>query len=204
MHGTSIDTIRINGGRLCLDFINTAAYEASRPAIEFVTGFDDLVRWGLRQELIRPETAQRLRERARLAPSECTSATAQALELRQALRDIFEPNRVSAKVLAGIATLNHILARDAPAAQLVTSKTGAEYAGTAGPIAWLTGPVAISAAELATSKAAAQVQMCPGEGCHWLFIDQSRNGTRRWCSMESCGNRAKARAHYRARRQAPP
>ena len=44
----------------------------------------------------------------------------------------------------------------------------------------------------------ARLKACPAEDCHWAFYDASRNRSRTWCSMQGCGNRAKARA-YRAR-----
>ncbi len=47
----------------------------------------------------------------------------------------------------------------------------------------------------------ARVRVCEGEGCGWLFVDDSRSARRRWCSMSDCGNRAKARAHYRRKSQ---
>src|SRR5581483_5720104 len=61
-------------------------------------------------------------------------------------------------------------------------------------------PIARSAGELMTADALARVRECDGASCTWLFLDESRNRSRRWCSMESCGNRAKARRHYRKRR----
>ena len=58
-------------------------------------------------------------------------------------------------------------------------------------------PVARSAADLLTSDLLSRVRRCEDDrGCGYLFIDTSRNRSRRWCSMESCGNRAKARRHY--------
>ena len=61
-------------------------------------------------------------------------------------------------------------------------------------------PVVRSAAELLTSpETLLRVRECDGTDCTWLFLDQSRNRSRRWCSMESCGNRAKVRRHYRRR-----
>ena len=52
-------------------------------------------------------------------------------------------------------------------------------------------------AELLTSGRLDRIRECPGlDGCGWLFYDTSRNGSRRWCSMEGCGNRAKGRRHY--------
>lgn len=59
--------------------------------------------------------------------------------------------------------------------------------------------VARAAAELLTSPDRSKVRACPGETCGWLFID--RRGRRRWCSMDSCGNRAKVRAYTERRRQ---
>src|SRR5256712_7708540 len=61
-------------------------------------------------------------------------------------------------------------------------------------------PVALSAVELLAGDHAAPVKLCgmrEATGCSWLFVDDSRNGSRRWCSMKDCGNRAKARRHYR-------
>ena len=58
------------------------------------------------------------------------------------------------------------------------------------------GDVLLSAAELLTSGAFANVRQCDGDGCGWLFVDRSPAGKRRWCSMADCGNRAKARRHY--------
>jgi predicted RNA-binding Zn ribbon-like protein len=56
-------------------------------------------------------------------------------------------------------------------------------------------PVVRSAADLVTSDQADRIRECAGENCSWLFLDSSRNRSRRWCSMASCGNRAKARRH---------
>ncbi len=57
--------------------------------------------------------------------------------------------------------------------------------------------VARSSAELLISEDLMRVKECPeNDGCGWLFVDTSRNHKRRWCDMEGCGNRAKARRHY--------
>jgi predicted RNA-binding Zn ribbon-like protein len=56
-------------------------------------------------------------------------------------------------------------------------------------------PVIWSAADLLT-RADHRVRRCANEACLWLFIDESKAGTRRWCDMSSCGNRAKSRRHY--------
>jgi predicted RNA-binding Zn ribbon-like protein len=58
-------------------------------------------------------------------------------------------------------------------------------------------PIVRAAAELLTSDDRARIRECGSETCFWLFMDHSKNGTRRWCDMKVCGNREKARRHYR-------
>jgi predicted RNA-binding Zn ribbon-like protein len=62
-------------------------------------------------------------------------------------------------------------------------------------------PLAWSAADLLTSAGLARVRQCArSEGCDWLFVDTSKNGSRRWCSMNLCGSRDKGRRYYRRKR----
>ncbi|MEL6311405.1 MAG: CGNR zinc finger domain-containing protein [Pseudomonadota bacterium] len=68
----------------------------------------------------------------------------------------------------------------------------------------LSGLVAISAAALlADPREMARLKTCPGVDCGWMFVDETKNGRRRWCSMETCGNRAKAARHYARSRRKP-
>jgi predicted RNA-binding Zn ribbon-like protein len=57
-------------------------------------------------------------------------------------------------------------------------------------------PIAFEAAELLVSKRRELVRMCSVDTCRWLFLDTSKNHGRRWCDMNLCGNRVKARKHY--------
>jgi predicted RNA-binding Zn ribbon-like protein len=57
-------------------------------------------------------------------------------------------------------------------------------------------PAVVSAAELLTSDDLGRVRECASERCAWLFLDRSKNQSRRWCDMTVCGNRSKARRHY--------
>jgi predicted RNA-binding Zn ribbon-like protein len=62
---------------------------------------------------------------------------------------------------------------------------------------WMLKPVVRSAAELLTSDELTRVKECADDkGCGWLFLDKSRNRSRRWCDMKDCGNRAKAKRFY--------
>jgi predicted RNA-binding Zn ribbon-like protein len=60
----------------------------------------------------------------------------------------------------------------------------------------LLAPVLWSAADILVGPDCARIRQCANHSCLWLFLDDSKNGTRRWCSMQACGNRAKAHRHY--------
>jgi predicted RNA-binding Zn ribbon-like protein len=62
-------------------------------------------------------------------------------------------------------------------------------------------PLVRSAADLLTSGDLRQVRECAREGCDWLFVDLSKNHSRRWCSMNMCGSRVKARRYYQRRKR---
>jgi predicted RNA-binding Zn ribbon-like protein len=62
-------------------------------------------------------------------------------------------------------------------------------------------PVIRSAADLLTSQDLWSVKICASDSCNWLFLDTSKNQSRRWCDMKSCGNRAKVHRHYERRKQ---
>jgi predicted RNA-binding Zn ribbon-like protein len=68
----------------------------------------------------------------------------------------------------------------------------------------LLAPVLWSAGDLLTRPEVRRVRQCANDRCRWLFLDDSKNGSRRWCSMSMCGNRAKAHRHYlRTRHRLP-
>ena len=60
--------------------------------------------------------------------------------------------------------------------------------------------IALDAVQLLGGEAAERIRGCEGDGCALLFVDSSRSGDRRWCSMAACGNRAKV-AEFRRRRR---
>ena len=91
--------------------------------------------------------------------------------------------------------LNAVAAADAAPPQLDASGK-LVHRGTA---AQLLGTIAQQAVELFGGPNFTRIRQCEGDGCALLFVDLSRSGARRWCSMETCGNRAKAKT-FRGRR----
>ena len=62
-------------------------------------------------------------------------------------------------------------------------------------------PILRSAGELLTAPDLSRVKECASENCLWVFLDGTRNHARRWCEMQSCGNRAKVRSYRRRRNE---
>src|SRR5215469_308658 len=97
-----------------------------------------------------------------------------------------------------VATLNRKFAACPERTHVESSKTafGWRVESSNPTAATLLAPVLWSAGAVLTGTSLTKVRECANRQCLWLFVDDSRNGTRRWCSMQACGNRAKARRHY--------
>ncbi len=110
------------------------------------------------------------------------------IEVREALRDF-----IAGRGHASLAVMLEVrIERDGP---LLEPKDGGTVDGAIAAL------LAIVATEMLGERWS-RVKVCPGEDCGWAFYDHSRNRTGRWCSMDVCGGRAKARAHYKRRRGA--
>lgn len=191
----SIDKIPFVGGRLCLDFINTANRLDDAACDDRLTEFDDVLVLGRRLGLIDAATGDRLAARAAADPAGATAGFAEAVGLRDALWRLFaRPDQDRA---ADLSRLNQAFG-DGTVLRLVSADGGLAVDPGDDLTAWLLRPVAYSALELLTSARLTRVKTCPGTRCGWIFLDESPNARRRWCSMETCGNRAKARRFYRA------
>jgi predicted RNA-binding Zn ribbon-like protein len=187
---SSLDEYRPVGGALCLDFANTMDWHASDHPVELLRDPGSLAAW------------------ARIAGAgevEADDADLRcAVELRDALWDVFlAVVRDTAVPTAAVAVLNRNLELAPERRHL--AMVGARLAWSERPVRGadaLLVSIARSAADLLTdAERLARVRMCASQGCGWLFFDESWGGRRRWCSMATCGNRAKARQHYRRKRE---
>jgi predicted RNA-binding Zn ribbon-like protein len=191
-------TLKLLGGRLCLDFVNTVDTQDTR-IDEKLNAYADLVWWSLRVEMMDEPSAASLFAAADADPACAADVLSRARELRDALYRLFTAARPDAAAdEADLAVLNRELA--SAMAHLRVRAEGGEFVwnleeGTQlERVLW---PVVRDAAELLVSGDLRRVGRCCGENCDWLYMDTSRNRSRRWCDMQSCGNRAKARRHYR-------
>jgi predicted RNA-binding Zn ribbon-like protein len=191
---------------LCLAFVNTVAWRKAETSEERLPSPFALLDWCAGAGLCEADYADELRRRWTEQPGEALGVYRRAMALREAIYRILR-SRIRSEALPDkeLFLLNRVLAAGPPRACVAPKNGGfGWWAGTrrATPADMLV-PIAWSAADLLTGPQAQRVRQCADEkGCGWLFIDESRAGTRRWCSMGECGNRAKARRHYLRRKQA--
>jgi predicted RNA-binding Zn ribbon-like protein len=183
-------------GHPALDLVNTLDYRyRGTTTEENLNTWDDLVRFLAESGILGEGKARKLR-RIESTAAERSAVLAQAIALRETIADI------AYALLDGVEIPGDALERfDAFAKEaathrhLIAAESRLEWKWE-GVTRYVDSPVwllAQSSAELLLSERVAQMRGCASESCRWLFLDTSKNGTRRWCEMKTCGNRMKAR-----------
>jgi predicted RNA-binding Zn ribbon-like protein len=185
---------------LCLDFVNTNDWHASSQPVESLFRYSDLAQWCQKVGLISPDEARELLRLAGELPDAAELILGRAIALREAIYRILTAH-VSGKPVeaADLDSLNIEITSAAGSWRLkpVLAAFVWEWDTGATDLGGMLGAIARSAADLLTSPELYRVGICADEtGCGFAFFDTSRNRSRRWCSMEDCGNRAKAQRHY--------
>lgn len=187
------------GTSLCLDFINTLSWRGREEPVELLDTYRDLVVWSRRINILADKDVQILTREAKRHPSEAKKAMSSAIELREVIYSIFS-SIAEGTVLPkkDLSAFNKHLSRVMISSQIIETEDGFswETRGDKNRLDWMLSPIVRSAAELLVSDEARKVKECGDKACRWLFLDSSRNQSRRWCAMKDCGNRAKARRFY--------
>jgi predicted RNA-binding Zn ribbon-like protein len=177
----------MSGPDLCLEFVNTRYWRGQDTPTETLNTPADLAAW----------------VKTPKAPAQ--GEFERALALRETIHRLFDAVAQS-KAPAGrdFEALNEALAT---APDRATLKRGGdtfdwELDMRSGTAVALLAPILWSAGDLLASAKLAKVRRCANPDCLYLFLDESRAGKRRWCTMSSCGNRAKAKRHYHKSKQA--
>jgi predicted RNA-binding Zn ribbon-like protein len=191
--------LELVGGRLCLDFVNTVSTRIETLRREYLATYGDLVAWSQHACILTDDEAETLLYNATRDPDLAVTVHDRAIALRETIYRIFsaiadqrEPQRTD--LVAFNIMLHEALSR----LEIRPSEDRFEWAWALGEndldrMLW---PIVRSAADLLTSGDLRKVRQCAREGCDWLFVDASKNHSRRWCSMNMCGSRVKARRYY--------
>lgn len=192
---------------MCLDFINTLDDRFSNEPKELLRNYVDLARFGEDTGALDSTEVDRLFELSSSSPEAAQQALGAAIQMREAMCSVFWALlRKKPVPPADLILLNQYVQKAAQHLELVPGKGRFEWRFDAArnrldAVLW---PIARSAAELLASDNVEYVRACASKTCEWLFLDTSKNHSRRWCDMTKCGNRAKFRRFYRRKKQAHP
>ena len=183
----------MNRPDLCLEFANTRYWRGQEAPTETLNAPEDLAAWTTANEGLKLAKPPARREFDR------------AIEVRELIHRLFDAHaQAKAPSPRDVEALNEALS-EAPARTTLKRERGS-YAWDvdmrSGTALALLAPVLWTAGDLLAGPRLGRVRRCANPECGWLFLDDSRAGKRRWCSMQSCGNRAKARRHYHKSREA--
>lgn len=196
----TLETLEIVGGVPCLNFANTINSRLHTEH-DYLVHYSDLVGWGTKAGILSAAQTSQLQKKAKQNRAESEKALQMARALRELLYRLFsstakglEPNKKDMETF--ITTYGEAISKGH------FTKEGNSYTTV-----WnvdqgfdaLLWPIIDSAGELLLSEELSQVKECPG--CGWLFLDTSKNQSRRWCSMNTCGARDKMRRYHKRQRQ---
>lgn len=186
-------------GALCLDFANTVHDTCADDKEEELHDVSDLLLWAKEAGLLSAAESDSLSAHYKQNPHKAAAALTKAITIRDLLISIFAAIANHRAVpFQCLAELNSTM-EEAPGVLRVHKKSGRiekEWTSRDSGLQQVFFAILISAGELLASERLARVRECGSADCTWLFIDESRNHSRRWCEMSSCGNRMKARRHY--------
>jgi predicted RNA-binding Zn ribbon-like protein len=209
----SVRQVKLIGGRLCLDFVNSVGGRAPDPSRrrndptartvrdDKLHDYFDLLAWSRRTGLLAEPEAQTLVRQARRDRKEGAVVFRRAIALREAIYRVCTAAIAAQQPPASdLDLLNQELSVAHGRLRLAAGKENLVWEWTETKQAldrmlWL---IADSAAELLTAGDLSRLKQCLGDGCGWLFEDTSKNRRRQWCDMQDCGNLAKVR-RFRSR-----
>jgi predicted RNA-binding Zn ribbon-like protein len=182
---------------LCLDYANTRYWRGSDTPTESLTDFGALERWLETAGAVDPATGARLQALRRVDPDAAQRLFDDAVDLREMLYRLFAALAGGTVPAAESHALGEWLVAAPPRRHWVLEgRRAGWFVPMVAPLASeVLAPVLWSAADLALAVQRVRLRQCANEKCRWLFVDDNKGGSRRWCSMSTCGNRAKVQRH---------
>jgi predicted RNA-binding Zn ribbon-like protein len=198
----SIRTITFDGGCVCFDFVNTVDQRLGPPVREYLRGYDDVLVLSERLEILPKATLAALGAYAARHPEKAEQARLDIIRVRENLYALFAAIGAGKPVEpAELTAFNNDLG-------MVFSHLRFENGGGKLQLAWEMAPDDLylplrlalrSAYDILINYPPSRIKACPA--CSWLFLDASKNNTRRWCDMQACGSNDKAKRYYHRKKQ---
>lgn len=194
--------VRAERADLGLAFTDTRYWRRSQQT-ETLHAPGDLLRWCAKEEVLDAASVAGLEQQWAAAPALAAARFAEGVALRETIYRVFGA-QAAGKVAApaDLAAFNEALARAPKRAVLEPAASAYAWRIDApGDIAAILAAVLWTSGDLLASPRRTRVRQCANPQCGGIFLDDSKSGTRRWCMMSVCGNRAKAHRHYMKRRK---
>lgn len=195
----TLETLELVGGALCLDFANTVNSRVNTEH-DYLSQYTDLVGWAIKIGLLSPTLASQLQKRAKQNAEEARAVLEQGRSIRELLYRLFsttaegaEPDKKDKAIF--VETYGKAVSHGQLSKEDTHYRTTWKLDESFDTLLW---PIVHSAGELLFSEELAHVKECPS--CGWLFLDTSKNQSRRWCSMNTCGARDKMRRYHKKQR----
>ncbi|MBI1756875.1 MAG: CGNR zinc finger domain-containing protein [Fimbriimonas ginsengisoli] len=189
---------------LGLDFANSLSWRGKPAPTEELPDPQAWLAWSREHGVLADCAIEPLQARAAAAPDEAAAALVRATAFREALYNLLSANcQQEAAKAKDRMLVQDVLARAMARLRFARHDGAWSFELCTDPLDWdspLYGP-ALSAAQLLTSEYGPRVGVCGRPECLWLFLDLTKNHSRKWCSMQTCGNVVKARSCY-ARKKA--
>lgn len=196
--------LELSGGSLALDFANTVGGTHVRPTHDHLRGYGDILRFAVMAGGLKADVAKRLAARADREPLRAAAIFELGIALREAIWAVFSSLASGeAPRAADLALISDAAAAGSARSRLVYDRDGVGWSlpSDGDDLERPLWEIGRSAADVLTSADRDRVKECASPTCEWVFLDRSRNRSRRWCDMSDCGNRAKAR-RFQAKKRA--
>jgi len=192
----------LSGGQLALDLANTLSRrDDPERRKDHLESYGDVVSFARQSKVISPKQEHELRAYGLRHPTEARRSFGETIALREAVYRVFSAIAQRKAANAGDLRIINDCAIEALQHRVLAPVNGGYgwqwVFDSTSPLEQVVWRIAQAAADLLTSDDLQMVRFCQAPDCDWLFLDRSRNRSRRWCDMTTCGNRAKARRHYR-------
>lgn len=194
----TIETLELDGGALCLNFVNTVKSRFEDPLFEFIVTPADMLLWTCRVPICDEDSKGRINNYVDNNKGKAITELKKILEIRELLYRIFHQlSQKKRPAEKDIRHFNEILSKTFIFMKLeinenIETKIICGYEPV--DLLWAIPPIVKSAYELLISEAINRIKECPN--CGWLYLDKSKNNSRLWCNMKTCGNTIKIKKYY--------
>jgi predicted RNA-binding Zn ribbon-like protein len=199
----TIASLPLDGGLLCLDFVNTVQTRKKKPSHEYLSAYATFLDWCIKVEVVSEEEKQELALLSEASPRNTEEAFQHILQVRDTFYSFFSQKAAGTNVdYPTLNSFNTLVSKAMSHIGFANDKDGLKQV-------WLNGgddlasplwKVIKSAYDILTSPDARYIKEC--SACGWLFLDRTRSHTRRWCNPLECGSTDKAIRYYYKRKAA--